>query len=94
MDGDDAYIGTNVEYAPYVELGTGKFLITGKRLKRKASWRGFFSFYFRLGDKACHAFNWIKNGNRGKKLSAGLSNLASTGFPAGKSFFVVITTDL
>lgn len=24
QDGDSAYIGTNVEYAPYVELGTSK----------------------------------------------------------------------
>ena len=26
VDGDDVYIGTNVEYAPYVELGTSKMV--------------------------------------------------------------------
>lgn len=29
VDGDDVYIGTNVEYAPYIELGTGKYALTG-----------------------------------------------------------------
>ena len=31
VDGDDCYIGTNVEYAPYVEMGTGKFAESGGR---------------------------------------------------------------
>lgn len=30
VDGDNAYIGTNVEYAPYVELGTGKYTEGGR----------------------------------------------------------------
>lgn len=29
-DGDAVYIGTNVEYAPYVEFGTGKFADNGQ----------------------------------------------------------------
>ena len=28
---DSAYVGTNVEYAPYVELGTGKFYGGGRQ---------------------------------------------------------------
>lgn len=31
VDGDDCYIGTNVEYAPYIEFGTGKFAEHGGR---------------------------------------------------------------
>lgn len=31
VDGDDCIIGTNVEYAAYVEFGTGKFAETGGR---------------------------------------------------------------
>ncbi|MCQ2369259.1 MAG: HK97 gp10 family phage protein [Paludibacteraceae bacterium] len=31
VDGDDCYIGTNVEYAPYIEFGTGKYAETGGR---------------------------------------------------------------
>lgn len=30
VDGDAVYIGTNVEYAPYVELGTGKYYPGGR----------------------------------------------------------------
>ena len=30
-DGEFAYIGTNVEYAPYVELGTGKYVQGGRQ---------------------------------------------------------------
>lgn len=29
VDGDDVYIGTDVEYAPYIELGTGKYALNG-----------------------------------------------------------------
>lgn len=29
-DDDNAYIGTNLEYAPYVELGTGKYYPGGR----------------------------------------------------------------
>jgi len=29
VQGDDVYIGSNVKYAPYVELGTGKFYNNG-----------------------------------------------------------------
>lgn len=31
VDGDDVYIGTNVEYAPYVEFGTGEWAENGGR---------------------------------------------------------------
>lgn len=31
VDGDDCYIGTNVEYAPYVEFGTGIYAEEGGR---------------------------------------------------------------
>lgn len=31
VEGDECYIGTNVEYAPYVEMGTGKYAETGGR---------------------------------------------------------------
>lgn len=31
VDGDECYIGTNVEYAPYVELGTGKYTTGGRQ---------------------------------------------------------------
>lgn len=31
VDGEDCYIGTNVEYAPYVEFGTGKYSNVGGR---------------------------------------------------------------
>lgn len=31
VDGEDCYIGTNVEYAPYIEFGTGKYAETGGR---------------------------------------------------------------
>jgi len=30
-DGDDCYIGTNVEYAPYIEFGTGIYAESGGR---------------------------------------------------------------
>lgn len=30
VDGNTVYIGTNVEYAPYVELGTGKYYPGGR----------------------------------------------------------------
>lgn len=29
--GDDVYIGSNAEYAPYVELGTGAYYPTGRK---------------------------------------------------------------
>jgi phage gpG-like protein len=29
VDGDDVYIGTNVEYAPYIEFGTGHYSALG-----------------------------------------------------------------
>lgn len=35
--GEDVYIGTNVGYAPYIELGTGKYSVTGKGTP-KESW--------------------------------------------------------
>lgn len=35
MDEKAVYIGTNVEYAPYVELGTGKYVQGG----RQTSWK-------------------------------------------------------
>lgn len=31
VDGDDCYIGTNVEYAPYIEFGTGVYAEEGGR---------------------------------------------------------------
>jgi HK97 gp10 family phage protein len=31
VDGDDVYIGTNVNYAPYVELGTGIYASGGRK---------------------------------------------------------------
>ena len=31
VQGDAAYIGTNVEYAPYIELGTGKYYPGGRK---------------------------------------------------------------
>lgn len=31
VEGDDCYIGTNVEYAPYIEFGTGIYSETGGR---------------------------------------------------------------
>ena len=31
VEGDDCYIGTNVEYAPYIEFGTGVYAETGGR---------------------------------------------------------------
>lgn len=31
VTGDAAYIGTNVEYAPYIELGTGKHTTGGRQ---------------------------------------------------------------
>lgn len=31
VEGDDCYIGTNVEYAPYIEFGTGIYAETGGR---------------------------------------------------------------
>lgn len=31
VDGDDCYIGTNVEYAPYIEFGTGQYAEEGGR---------------------------------------------------------------
>lgn len=31
VDGDDCYIGTNVEYAPYIEFGTGIYAEEGGR---------------------------------------------------------------
>ena len=31
VSGEDAYIGTNVKYAPYVELGTGKYYSGGRK---------------------------------------------------------------
>lgn len=33
--GDDVYIGTNVEYGPYIELGTVKY--TGKHMLKRAA---------------------------------------------------------
>lgn len=30
VDGKEAYIGTNSEYGPYVELGTGKYVTGGR----------------------------------------------------------------
>lgn len=30
VSGDSVYIGTNVEYAPYIELGTGKYYDGGR----------------------------------------------------------------
>ena len=31
VDGEDVYIGTNVEYAPYIELGTGIYNPQGRK---------------------------------------------------------------
>lgn len=31
VEGDEVYIGTNVEYAPYVEFGTGEYAESGGR---------------------------------------------------------------
>lgn len=32
VNGEDCYIGTNVEYAPYIEFGTGKYAENGGRM--------------------------------------------------------------
>lgn len=35
VSGNDVYIGTNVEYAPYIELGTVRY--TGKHMLKRAA---------------------------------------------------------
>lgn len=65
VDGDTAYIGTNVEYAPYVEFGTGIYASNGGGRKDPWAYQDDKGNWHRTsGIKPSHAFQKAINDHK------------------------------
>lgn len=65
VDGDTAYIGTNVFYAPYVEFGTGLYADNGGGRKDAWTYKGEDGEWHKThGIKPSHAFQKAINDHK------------------------------
>lgn len=65
VDGDSAYIGTAVDYAPYVEFGTGIYASNGGGRKDPWAFKGEDGeWHITHGTKPSHAFQKALNNHK------------------------------